>query len=135
MDIETNKNIIQKYYASFNKGGDMPFEDYFSCDFIDHNGYPGQIKGPEGVREGYKVWSRAFPDNHAELVEIIAENDKVAVRTIATGTHKGVFMGISPTGKVIRVEGVSIYRLEKGLIIERWGLTEGHKLLKYLHDG
>ena len=132
MNAETNKIIIKQYYSAFNKGGDVPFEKYFSSDFVDHNGYPDQIKGPDGVREGYKIWSKAFPDNHAELAEIVAENDKVVVRTIATGTHRGEFMGIAPTGKRVRVEGISIYRMNEGMICERWGLTEGEKLIRSL---
>jgi predicted ester cyclase len=115
MNAETNKNIIKQCYFTFNKGGDVSFEKFFSSDFVDHNGYPDQIKGPDGVREGYKIWSKAFLDNHAELAEIVAENDKVVVRTIATGTHRGEFMGIAPTGKTVRVEGISIFRMNKGM--------------------
>ena len=88
--------------------------------------------GPVGVREGYEMWSKAFPDNHAELVDIIAEGDKVVVRTIATGTHLGEFQGIVPTNKKIRIEGISIFRLSEGKIQERWGLIEGEKLQKIL---
>jgi predicted ester cyclase len=87
MGTEENKKIIEQYYATFNKGGDVPFEEYFSSDFLDHNGYAEQIQGPAGVREGYQVWSKAFPDCHAELADMIAEGDKAVVRTIATGTH------------------------------------------------
>lgn len=132
MDPEANKNRIREYYSAFNRGGDVPFEVFFSPDFVDHNGYPDQIKGPDGVREGYRLWTRAFPDCRAELADIVAENDKVVVRTIATGTHRGTFLGVAPTGKGVAVEGISIYRMREGLICERWGLTEGEKLMKSL---
>jgi steroid delta-isomerase-like uncharacterized protein len=128
MVIAGNKEIIESYYSSFNKGGDVPFEKYFSSDFIDHNGYPDQIPGADGVREGYGIWIKAFPDNHVEVVDMIAEGDRIVVRTIATGTHLGEFQGISPTGKKIRIEAISIFRLSDGKIAERWGLTEGLKL-------
>jgi steroid delta-isomerase-like uncharacterized protein len=132
MGIEANKKIIEQYYTVFNKGGDVSFEKYFSADFIDHNGYPEQTRGPAGVRAGYRVWSKAFPDCHAELADIIAEDDKVVVRTIAKGTHQGEFMGVGPTGKQIRIEGISIFRLSESKIQERWGLIKGEKLRNIL---
>ncbi len=134
MSAETNKNIIRQYYSAFNQGGEVPFESFFSPDFFDHNGYPDQTRGPDGVREGYEIWSEAFPDHHAELTEVIAENDRVVVRTIATGTHRGDFLGIAPTGKKIRVEGIHIFRMNNGLICEKWGLVEGEKLMRSLTE-
>ncbi len=128
MIIAENKKIIESYYSSFNKGGDIPFEKYFTQDFLDHNGYLGQIPGPDGVREGYRIWLKAFPDNHADIADMIAEEDKVVVRTIATATHLGKFQGLSPSGKKIRIEAISIFRISNGKIAERWGLTEGLKL-------
>ena len=89
MGIEDNKKVVDQYYAMFNKGGEVPFEKYFSADFIDHKGYPEQTLGPEGVHVGYEVCSTAFPDCNAALADMIAEDDKVVVRTIATGTHQG----------------------------------------------
>jgi predicted ester cyclase len=134
MLVENNRELIKQYYSAFNKGGDIPFEDYFSPEFVDHNGYPEQLAGPHGVRAGYEIWRKGFPDNQAELVDIIAEGDKVVVHTFATGTHLGEFQGILPTNKKIRIEGISIFRLSEGKIQERWGLTEGAKLLGFLRE-
>jgi predicted ester cyclase len=135
INVARNKEVIKQYYAVFNEGGDVPFEEFFSSQFVDHNGYPNQMPGPDGVRKGYKFWIKAFPDNHAELVDIIAEGDKVVVRTIAEATHLGEFQNIAPTNKKIEIEGISIYRLSEGKIQERWGLTEGGKLLRILGNG
>ena len=132
MIAEKNKDLIKQYYFLFNKGDDIPFENFFSATFTDHNGFPGQAAGPDGVKKGYEVWSRAFPDNHAEIADMIAEGDKVVVRTVATGTHLGEFLGIAPTNKKIRIEAISIFRLSEGKIQERWGLTESDKLMKTL---
>ncbi|MBN1189865.1 MAG: ester cyclase [Dehalococcoidales bacterium] len=128
MDIEKNRNLVKGYYSEFNKGSDVHFEDYFSPSFIDHNGFPDQPAGPAGVKDGYEIWTSSFPDTRAELADIITEGDRVVVRTIATGTHLGDFQGIAPTGKKVRIEGISIFRVSDGMIQERWGLTEGGNL-------
>ena len=71
------------------------------------------------MREGYEAWIKAFPDNKAELADIIAEGDRVVVRTIATATHLGEFQGMAPTNEKVRVEGIIIYRMSEGKI-EEW---------------
>lgn len=58
----------------------------------------------------------AFPDRHEEIQEIVAEGDKVLVRWIFRGTHRGAFMGLPPTGKPVEVIGYATYVLENGEI-------------------
>jgi predicted ester cyclase len=48
----------------------------------------------------------------------VAEGDKVLTRWTLTGTHSGEFLGASPTGNKISVEGMSLDRIEHGLVAE-----------------
>ena len=52
--------------------------------------------------------------------DLIAEGDKVVVRSTFSGTHKGEFMGITPTGKKITTTAINIYRITDGKLIEEW---------------
>jgi predicted ester cyclase len=36
------------------------------------------------------------------------------------GVHRGVFMGVAPTGKTVTWTGISIDRFVDGKIVERW---------------
>jgi predicted ester cyclase len=47
------------------------------------------------------MMKRAFPDLHAHIEDIVASQDKVAVRVRFRGTHSGEFLGIPPTGRTI----------------------------------
>lgn len=42
------------------------------------------------------------------------------MRWIATGTHKGDGLGVSATGKRIRIAGITIARIVNGKIVEGW---------------
>ena len=71
-----------------------------------------------GSKRQWRQWRTAFPDLHFEIVDLLAEGDKVLTRWVLTGTHRGEFLGIAPTGKAIRVEGMSLDRIEGGLVAE-----------------
>lgn len=75
--------------------------------------------GREAFRKQWRQWMAAFPDLHFEIVDMIAEGDKVLTRWIQTGTHTGApFLGVEPAGARIRVEGMSFDRIENGLVVE-----------------
>ena len=78
--------------------------------------------------------SEGFPDLHIEPEFTVAEHDKVVVRWRGTGTHKGEFKGIAPTGKKIEIAGVAIYRVANGEIVEGWSQADTLGLLTQI-DG
>ena len=63
---------------------------------------------------------QAFPDYHGTNEIQIAEGDMVANRFVFHGTHRGEFMGISPTGREVTFEGLSIDRVVDDKIMESW---------------
>ena len=74
----------------------------------------------------------AFPDWLETVEDIIAEGDKVWVRLNYTGTHKGAFMGLPPTGKKINSKAVDIYRIENGKLAEYWNVTDNLNIFKQI---
>jgi predicted ester cyclase len=63
----------------------------------------------------------AFPDYHITIEDVVAEGDKVVLRFHWSGTHKGEFMGIAPTGNKVTVTAMSMHRIEGGKEAEQWG--------------
>jgi predicted ester cyclase len=63
----------------------------------------------------------AFEGLNVTIEDMVAEGDKVAARFPASGIHKGVFMGLPPTGKPITMTGIEIFRIENDKIAELWG--------------
>ncbi|MGH3785214.1 MAG: ester cyclase [Pseudonocardiaceae bacterium] len=60
-------------------------------------------------------------DCHCEIEDLIAENDRVAVRYTARATHVGELFGAHPSGRIVTITGIEIYRLTDGRIAEYWG--------------
>jgi steroid delta-isomerase-like uncharacterized protein len=64
--------------------------------------------------------TRAFPDLHHDIKDMVAERDKVAVRLNVTGTHKGEFQGIPPSGRKLSLDEMAFLTIVDGRITEGW---------------
>ncbi|MDQ4101228.1 MAG: ester cyclase [Thermoproteota archaeon] len=60
--------------------------------------------------------SKAFPDLHFKIEDILAEDDKVAYRLTVNGTHKGEFQGIPPTNKKVSFSSTGISNIVDGKV-------------------
>ena len=75
---------------------------------------------------------RAFPDMHWDTEEQIAEGEKVVSRFTWTGTHRGEFLGIPPTGRKVKVWGIVIDVVRNGKFAESRILMDNVSLLQQL---
>ncbi len=64
--------------------------------------------------------TRAFPDLHHDVKDMVAEGDKVAVRLNVTGTHKSEFRGIPPSGGKLSLDEMAFLTIIDGRITEGW---------------
>ncbi len=132
---EENKQLVRSYYERFQEGEFDALEEVLADDYTLH-GVPGaegeQLTGREAV-EGYlRELSEAFPDMTAAIDEMIAEGETVAYRATITGTHEGEFMGISPTGEEVTVDGEGFFRVEDGKLAEAWPLMDTFGMMQQL---
>ena len=88
--------------------------------------------GHDGIKKVIEETLIAFPDWFEDVVDIIAENDRVVTRYVSTGTHSGPYQGIQPTGKKITVDEISVFRLKENKVAEQWCLVDDLALLKQL---
>jgi steroid delta-isomerase-like uncharacterized protein len=95
----------------------------FSMGDHDSEGYLAALSG---------FWG-AFPDLVSVIEDVIVQDDRVAIRVTATGTHNGPFAGIAATGKPITFTDFTIYRLENdGRIAEQWTIVDVPAILAQL---
>lgn len=73
---------------------------------------------PEGVERFVSQFLVSFPDLQHTVEDMIAEDDRVAVRFTARGTHKGQWLHFAATGKSIQYTGVTLARIAEDKIIE-----------------
>jgi predicted ester cyclase len=97
---------------------------FLRADIIDHNAFPGDPPGLEGVRVRFSMWRDSFDDASEEYQAIVGESDLLAVRYDLHATHTGEFLGIPPSGRRVNIPGIEFLRFEDGLIAEHWGIYD-----------
>ena len=115
MSLERNKAVIRRCFEAFNRQNLDALDKFIAPDYVDH---PRQFRGLEIYKQHLAMFYRSFPDSHETIEDIIAEGDKVWIHIKGTGTHKGEYRGLAPTGKKITWEAVSIYRIVDGKVAE-----------------
>jgi predicted ester cyclase len=85
-----------------------------------------------GMEQITPAFFTAFPDTHYTLEDLIAEGDKVVWRYTFRGTHRGDFMGIPATGKVVTGTSIVISRIAGGKCVEEWGSSDLLGLMQQL---
>ena len=128
---EENKAIVRREIEEvFSAQGDLDVADeIFAPEYV---GYPEDVRGPEGAKETAKMYRNAFPDVQLSIEDQVAEGDKVVTRWIGSGTHHGEMMGIAPTGNQVRVDGMTISRIEDGKIVEEWDIYDALGMMQQL---
>jgi len=122
---EQNKAAARRFLEETDKGNLDVIDELVSPDAVDHNPFPGQAPGAEGVRQVFAMLKAAFPDMSQSIQDMVAEGDRVAIRSTLHGSHRGEFLGIPATGKHVALPGIDIIRFdEEGKMIEHWGLFD-----------
>jgi len=89
-----------------------------------HGSAGKEVRGREELKQFLSMFFNAFPDLRFDVEDIFAEGDKVVSRVIGRGSHKGVLMGIPPTGKQIATTAICINRFVCERIAEDWELID-----------
>ncbi|MEA2256015.1 MAG: hypothetical protein QOG35_2060 [Solirubrobacteraceae bacterium] len=95
------------------------FLDAYASDVRLH-GYPAGMEGHDGLRRFHRSLWDAFPDAALAVEDMVVEGDRAALRYRLTGTHRGPYLGVTPTARPIDVQGMMVVRVAGGLVVEEW---------------
>jgi predicted ester cyclase len=134
MSTEQNKALLRRLMEEvFNRGNINLVDELVAPDFVEHEELPPGIPpGREAVKQLPTMFRSAFPDFKVTLDDLIAEGDKVVVRSTWSGTQKGEFMGIAPTGKSVSFGVIDTVRIAGGQVVEHWGQMDNLRMMQQL---
>ena len=117
-----NKIVIQEYIEKVLNTGDVStISNYVSPEYSEvHEGKRFEL-GVEGAIEHIKGVRNTYPDLKLVIEKQICEGEWVVTSYTMTGTHKGEWLGITPTNKKLTITGVNVDRIINGKIVEHGG--------------
>ncbi|MET7615988.1 ester cyclase [Streptomyces sp. NPDC005408] len=93
---------------------------------------PEPLHGPEGYDRFIRGILTGFPDAHATIEDMVSAGDRVCCRVRMTGTHRGVYRDLTPTGRRFTMSQIVVCRMVDGKIAESWQEIDGAGLLLQL---
>ena len=127
MSVVENKALVQRYLEQVWNNGVVELLD----ELYDPN-FSGGYGGISGFKTAITSYRSSFPDLHFTIEDMVAEDERIAFRWTARGTHQADFAGIAATGKPITVAGITIMRIVDGKIIDDRSETTNHTLAAQL---
>jgi steroid delta-isomerase-like uncharacterized protein len=125
VSAEENKAVIRRLFDEvYNDQNFDALDELVAEDVVNHSVIEEHKHGIEGFKHVME-WLAAFmPDGRHELIDMIAEGDKVGCRVLVSGTQEGEVFGIPPTGKSFTAEHVHWHRVVGGKLVERWAVRD-----------
>jgi len=120
MGAHESKVLVRRFIDEiFVKGNVDAVDKLVTSDFTPHS-WGRMPPGIEPLKDAIKRVHAGLSDVSMKIEDVIAEDDKVAVRLTARGRHTGEFMGLPPSGKDYTISETHIFHLRDGRISEHW---------------
>ena len=133
MSTMQNRSILQRIFdEALNQGNLALVDKLVAPGGSSHHLSWGMPPNRMGFKQLITTFRMAFPDLHCTVEDEIIQDDKIAAHWTMRGTHKGPFLGNSPTNKSIVVQGLIYARIENGQVIENWILIDQMSMLQQL---
>ncbi len=108
-------------------------DELFSADHVYHDpGSPWAGQGPAGIKDVIGVYHRGVKDARWDVHAMSETSDTVVMRWTGSGTHTGELLGIPPTNRKVRVDGIWMFRVAGGKIVESWNCWDTLGMLQQL---
>ena len=120
-----NAELVKTFYeviVSENRLDEL--ERYISDDCVQKVGEKEIHIGIVGMRKHLAALKETYPDYAMKIIRQYSDGDYVVSEFIMRGTHKGEFIGIKPTNKVLEITGVDIDKVIDGKIVEHGGAAK-----------
>ena len=117
-----HKDMVKYFYeviVSENLLDELP--KYIAEDCVQRVGEKEIFMGIDGMKQHLVALKKTYPDHTMKIIRQYVTDDYVISEFIMRGTHKGEFIGITPTNEVLEITGVDIDKVIDGKIVEHGG--------------
>jgi predicted ester cyclase len=129
---ELNKTIVTRFNHEFlEQGSFSAYQEIVNPGFINHTAPAGTDNGFQATFDFVEqVVKKAFPDLKVEIIDMVAETNKIFTHKLFHGTHTGDFMGIKGSGEQVVIRVMDIIYLKDGMYTDHWAIRDIQDVLK-----
>lgn len=125
MSAQETATLARRWYEEYAEEKDLSLVDkYLAPDFANHTPLPGIPNDREGYKQLLSMYTEALPDFEVIVEDVVAEEDKAAVRWRVKATHTGPLMGVPPSGNEVDITGAGIVHVRDGKIVAQWEIAD-----------
>jgi len=118
---------LTRYYEGvWNRGEVDLLDEVVSRELLGHDAAIGDF-GFEQLGETVRMFRSSFPDFQVRAEDVLARDDRIALRFRSAGTFTQEFMGRPPRGTRLSITGLVMYRFSGGKIAEIWVEWDHHR--------
>jgi steroid delta-isomerase-like uncharacterized protein len=129
-----NKAVIRTFVEAVNTKNHDLFSQVFAADATITFSGATMACDPAAARELAAGWTAVFPDWHLDLLDLVADGDKVFARLPWTGTQQGPLLDLPATGRCVTVDEMILFRFVDGLVAEAWEVWDESTMRRQLTD-
>jgi predicted ester cyclase len=123
---EANIALLKRAWIAYNQGDEEAFAACLTSDWKEYGSPDATEYGTlEDERRTMREHRIAFPDKHAEIHMILADDDTVACFLTVRATHTGKYLDLEPTGKIVMAHEMMFNRVRDGKISVTYAMGTG----------
>lgn len=129
--------LVRRFFdEAINTANLDAFDEFCSPDYVWHGGADpgglGDVHGLPAFKQAVNDFFTGFPDLKVQILDLLTEGDKAAVRFRESGTHLGEFVGFPATSRRVTFSGMGIYRAQGGKLVEEWFVDDSRAIFEQI---
>lgn len=133
MEEQNNLDVLHHAFEALNnKENKNRYFDLHDDSLVTH-GIPANFpSNKEGLKLFYVELWQAFPDANYSFEHAIIQGNEASCMFSITGTQKAEFLGVPPSNKQVKINGMIFFRFNEQKIVERWEIIDLLSIVKQL---
>lgn len=123
------RKAIELFYGSWKTKQPELLDMVCTPDWQDIPLGPGQVDGPQGLKDIIAYFTSVLPDVEIVIHEIFGVHERAGVRASIVFTHNNEILGIPATNKKVSIALHEFHYLKNGKLTHTWHLEDWFGLL------
>jgi steroid delta-isomerase-like uncharacterized protein len=129
---DRKKQVTEAWAAAWDRGEVDALDQLLSPDYRRRSSSADEGLTLEQFKASIVTTRAAFPDLVTTIDDIMAEDDRVALRWHSSGKHDGSFLGVPATHRTVEVHGSTFARFENDVVVEEFVTWDPRAMLSAL---